>query len=331
MILAGGEGKRLWPWCGPDLPKPLLPLGRGGRSLLGATLDRLSGLVDPDRIVLQAAHPLGHRLLDGETRLAQRQWHPEPEARDTGPAIALAMLRVYAQDPQAVVAILPADHRVERIEPMQQALRSAAIAAQAGQLVILGVRPTRAATEFGYVEADQADSSSTLPVQRFVEKPDAARAADFVASGRHYWNAGIFVWRADRFRAALEREAPQLLQSVERYLTHDDITAWRAAPKISIDYALMEKVSDLQLVPLDAGWDDLGGWEAVARLASQDAAGPVRLRPLLGVGADGSIALSVSGDPRPVALLSAGPWLHVDGPLGTLLVPRGSQALLKSL
>ncbi|MFN7964337.1 MAG: mannose-1-phosphate guanylyltransferase [Acidobacteriota bacterium] len=327
IILAGGEGKRLWPWTSAERPKPLLPLGGNGRTLLGATLDRLAGVVDPESIVLQAEAHLGARLLDGETRLGATQLQTEPSARDTGPAVTIAMLRAWQQKPDSVVALLPADHRVLDADRFRSALRRAAEEARLGALVVLGIVPREPSSAFGYVEAIQTQGD-LRDVRRFVEKPNEATAREFVASGRHFWNAGIFVWRADRFREELSRVAPEMLGAVERFLA-GSYGSWSEAPKMSIDYALMEQAEGVRMVPLDAGWDDVGGWEAVGRMAAASDAGPATLCDLRGPGAEGSLAISLLETASPVLLMEPGPWLHVHGSSGTLLARRGSDAALK--
>jgi len=331
VIVAGGGGTRLWPWTGPGLPKPLLPLGGGGRTLLAAGLDRLEGLVPPAAVALQAPAALGACLAASEPRLARGSVLDEPSARDTGPAIALAMRRLLAAAPDAVVAVLPADQRVADETAFRAALAAAAAAARGGALVTLGVVPDHASTRFGYIEEGAPlGGGPARSVVRFVEKPDRATAQRFLAGRCHLWNAGIFVWRADAFWAALERAAPELAGAVAR-VTDGDAAAWAAAPRISIDYALMERTDGIAVVPLDAGWDDVGGWDAVVRLAQAGDAGPVRLVPAAGEAPDGSVVIEI-GEPRVprAVLLGAEPLLVVRGPEGLLVAPRDAADRVKA-
>lgn len=321
VILAGGEGRRLWPWTAPERPKPLLPLGGAGRSLLGATVDRLGAVTEPGTLFLQAEARLGQRLLDGETRLGSDQLLSEPSPRDTAPAVTLTMLRAARWRADAVVGLFPADHRIADPARMQLALDEAAHAARRGALVVFGVAPTRAATEFGYVELEAALASGANRVARFTEKPAPDLAYRFLQSGRHLWNAGIFVWRADRFIAELERVAPDLLAAVTAYLD-GDYAAWERAERGSIDRLLMERATGVEAIPLEAGWDDVGGWEAVARLAQSGDAGPARLRPLRGPGAADSVAITLGEEQGSVLLCEPGPWLLVQTQDGTLLARR---------
>lgn len=331
VIIAGGGGTRLWPWTGPGLPKPLLPLGGAGRTLLAAGLDRLRGLVPPAAIALQAPAALGARLVAAEPRLAPGAVFDEPSARDTGPAVALAMRRLLEDAPRAVVAVFPADQRVADEAAFRAALAAAAETARGGTLVTLGVLPDHASTRFGYVELGAPpDGGAARRVVRFVEKPDRRTAERFLAGGRHLWNAGIFVWRADAFWAALERAAPELAGAVARVVAGDP-AAWEAAPRTSIDYALMERAEGVAVVPLDAGWDDVGGWDAVVRLARAGDAGPARLVPAAGDAPEGSVAIAIGPAPVPRAvLLGEVPLLVVSGPEGLLVAPRDAAERVKA-
>jgi len=331
VIVAGGGGTRLWPWTGPGLPKPLLPLGGSGRTLLAAGLDRLAGLVPPSAVVLQAPAALGARLAEAEPRLALGTVLDEPSARDTGPAIALAMRRLLAAAPDAVVSVLPADQRVADEAAFRTALAAAAVTAREGALVTLGVVPDHPSTRFGYVETGPLlGGGPARGVVRFVEKPDRAAAERFVAGGRHLWNAGIFVWRADAFWRALERAAPDLAGAIAR-VVEGDAAAWEAAPRTSIDYALMERTGGVAVVPLDAGWDDVGGWDAVVRLARQGDAGPARLVPAAGEVPEGSVVIEIGPSRVPRAVvLGAVPLLVVCGPEGLLVGPRDAADRVKA-
>jgi mannose-1-phosphate guanylyltransferase len=331
VIVAGGGGTRLWPWTGPALPKPLLPLGGQGRTLLAALLDRLEGVVAPDAIALQAPAALGARLTAAEPRLPRGAVLEEPSARDTGPAIALAMRRLLSQAPEAVAAVLPADQRVASEPAFRSALAAATEAARGGALVALGVVPDHPSTRFGYVEAGAVRGDGPArEARRFVEKPDRALAEGFLATGRYLWNAGIFVWRADVFWSALERVAPALAEAVERFVA-GEAAAWERTPPISIDYALMERTSGVAVVPLDAGWDDVGGWDAVARLARAGDAGPARLVPVAGEASEHSVVVEIGPARAPRAvLLGTVPLLVVAGPEGLLVAPREAADRVKA-
>ncbi len=260
VILAGGGGLRLWPWTGPRLPKPLLPLGGGGRTLLRATLDRVGPLAG--RVLLQADATVGRRLVGAEPALGPGDLREEPSPRDTAGAVALAMRRALEEDPAGVVGVFPADHRVADEAAFREALAAAAAAAAEGHLALLAIRPTEPATRFGWIELGDPlpGGGPARRVLRFTEKPDRATAERFLATGRFAWNAGMFVWRADAFWRALARHAPEIAGPVEAWATRGDRDAWEGMARLPIDVALLERADDVVAVPLDAGWDDVGSW-----------------------------------------------------------------------
>ncbi len=334
VILAGGGGKRLWPWTGPALPKPLLPLGGGGQSLLSATIDRLEGLTAPGHLRVQASPSLGVVLVAADRRLGPGALGTEPSPRDTAPAIALAMRRILDEDPAAVTAILPADQRVADRAAFGRALERAAAAARAGQLVTLGIAPSRPATEFGYIACggDLAGLDGVRCVERFIEKPNATQVEVFLREDRYLWNGGIFVWQAETFWRALEEHAPGVAGPVARYHETGDRDAWNEAERTSIDYALMERATRVASVPLDAGWNDIGGWEAVAELARAGEAGPAALCEIRGPAAADSLALEIGDQVAgPLVLVGEYALLVVRGPNGTLVTPRQRVAEMKPL
>jgi len=331
LVLAGGRGTRLWPWTGPELPKPLLPLGGSGRTLLRATVERLDGIAPPGELRLLAPRDQAPALV-AELGLDAAAAALEPSPRDTAPAIALAMRRMLDARPEAVVAVLPADQRVADEEAFREALRAAAGAARGGALALLGVVPNRPATGFGYIEPERAArAGEAVPVRRFLEKPDAETARRLVAAGC-LWNAGVFVWRVAAFWQALLAAAPEVAEPVDAFVRSGRIEDWERSPRTSIDYALLERTHGIAVVPLDAGWDDIGGWEAVPRLAERGEAGPAVARPLEGE-PDGSVMLWIGPDPPPPRGLLVGkePLLVVRGPHGLLVAPRAEADRVKRL
>jgi mannose-1-phosphate guanylyltransferase len=245
-------------------PKQFLPLG-GAEPLLVATWRRARRLAPPDRLWVVAPGALGREIRRMLPSLRPDRLIVEPSPRDTAPAIALACATVARREREAVVGIFPTDHVVADAEEFARAVRVAARAASAGALVCLGVRPDRPATGFGYLECARVPRRGrAVPVARFVEKPDLSEARRFVRSGRHLWNAGMFVWKVDRFLGELGRTAPEILDAVRSHLEGED--AWGRATRTSVDYAVMERAERVRVVPLRAGWDDVGSWAAAASL-----------------------------------------------------------------
>jgi mannose-1-phosphate guanylyltransferase/mannose-6-phosphate isomerase len=289
VILSGGAGTRLWPLSRELYPKQLLAL-TGSHTLLQQTVLRLEGLgASAPVIVCNEAH----RFLVAEQlralQVAPRATLLEPCGRNTAPAIALAAhaaLKGSAAGAAAtgpVLLVLPADHLIRDIPAFQQAVRAALSAAQAGQLVTFGVVATRAETGYGYIQRGAAQGAA-FRIARFVEKPNRERALEFLKSGDYYWNSGMFMFRARRYLEELERFAPEIARicaaafrgaKADLDFTRIEAATFQACPADSIDYAVMEKTADAVVVPLEAGWSDVGSWAALHEASDADAHGNV--------------------------------------------------------
>ena len=285
VLLCGGSGTRLWPLSRKSYPKQFSPL-LGDTTLFQASARRLSGdgfaapliLTNSDfRFIV--TEQLAGTGMDAQAILI------EPEGRNTAPAVLAAALWLEKSDPDALMLVAPSDHVVPDPAAFRAAVHAGVAAAGAGQLVTFGIRPTRAETGYGYLELaeDPGDfAARPLRLQRFVEKPDAARAAEMVAAGTYLWNAGIFLFSVRSIIDAFRAHAPDLLDPVQGAVdqARPDLGFVRLAPEpwgqaddISIDYAVMERADNLSVVPFAAGWSDLGGWDAVWRETSRDARG----------------------------------------------------------
>jgi mannose-1-phosphate guanylyltransferase len=274
VILAGGTGERFWPASRAARPKPLLALERG-RTLLSAALERARRVAGPRRVWLVCGreHAAAMRRAAG---LPAARVLVEPVRRNTAMAIALAAHRIAARDPDAVLAVLPADHRIGDAAAFRSALRRAARAAREGVLVTLGVRPTRADPGLGYIALGAPVGSphgGLHRVRRFVEKPSAGRARRFLESGAYLWNAGIFVFRARAILEEIDAHAPELgdAMSVLRQASPRGrpgseaglARAYRAARPISIDHAVLERSRRVWCLPVSFAWSDLGTWQSL--------------------------------------------------------------------
>ncbi len=272
VILAGGSGVRFWPLSRRRRPKQFLPLA-GEISLLRATFERLLPVVPAERVWVVTGARLVAMVRRELPELSRGHVLVEPSARNTAPAIHLAALRAAAEDPDAVLLVVPADAWVPRAAPYRRALSAALRAAEAGdRLVLVGVEPTRAETGYGYIEpGDSLGRGGLRAVRRFVEKPSAPRARRFLAGGRHLWNCGIFAWRAGVFREAVERHLPDLAVAFDglpggRPAARGLERAYAAAPSISVDHGILERASNVAVIPGGFPWDDLGSWGALERL-----------------------------------------------------------------
>ena len=306
VILSGGAGTRLWPLSRELYPKQLLAL-TGTRTMLQQTALRLEGLgAAPPVIVCNEAH----RFLVAEQlrqlKVAPRAIVLEPVGRNTAPAIALgahaAVKGLTADSPDPVLLVLPADHVIRDIPAFQRAVRLALPAAEQGQLVTFGIVPTAAETGYGYIQRGAA-SGALHRIARFIEKPDAKRAGEFVKSGDYYWNSGMFMFGARRYLTELARLAPQMARVCEAAFAsaRSDLEFTRIAPESfadcpsdSIDYAVMEKTADAVVVPLAAGWSDVGSWASLAEAVEADARGNVAHGDVISEDSDGNYLHSES-------------------------------------
>jgi mannose-1-phosphate guanylyltransferase len=294
VILSGGVGSRLWPVSREAHPKPFMRLA-DGESLLQKTFLRAAALPGVQEILTVTNRELYFKTAD-EYRPVNRSgvalgYILEPFGRNTAAAIAAAALDLSAtHGDDALMLALAADHLITDTQAFEAAVRIAADLARQGHLVTFGIRPEHPETGFGYIEA----ASEALPpsglggfkVQRFVEKPDLDRAREYLASGRHFWNSGMFCLRVGTLLEELKRHAPDVLQTVDRAVEcarkssgdglrtlEFDAASFDAVPDISIDYALMEKSAHVAVVPCDIGWSDIGSWNALSELTVPDAAG----------------------------------------------------------
>jgi len=275
VLLCGGSGTRLWPLSRKSYPKQFSPL-LGSESLFQASAKRLSGGIYAAPMVLTnedfrfiVVEQLADIGLEPDTILI------EPQGRNTAPAVLAAALHLAKADANALMLVAPSDHVIPDVAAFNEAVQAAAKAAEAGNLVTFGIKPNRPETGYGYLELAAApEGLAPIPqkLMQFVEKPDAARAAEMLAAGNFLWNAGIFLFSVSTIIEAFKAHAPQLIDPVGKAVDGGKVDLgftrlaaepWAQAEDISIDYAVMEKADNLSVVPYASGWSDLGGWDAV--------------------------------------------------------------------
>jgi mannose-1-phosphate guanylyltransferase/mannose-6-phosphate isomerase len=276
LILAGGSGTRFWPLSRRSTPKQLLALD-GEATLLQRTVERLAPLVAAGDVWVCTTAALAEAVAAQLPTVPREQILAEPEGRNTAPAIAWAVAAMPPERRREPIAVLPADHRMADDGEFRAVLAEAAAAAATGRVLALGVTPRWAETGYGYLELADADGAAggLRRVARFVEKPDRARAETFLASGRHLWNGGIFVFRGDVFLDLVERHLPELAEGLAAIAAEPSRLPelYARLPAISVDHGIMEKLDDIATVPLECGWSDLGSWEALAEVLPRDADG----------------------------------------------------------
>lgn len=324
VILAGGSGTRFWPASRRARPKQFLAVA-GDEPLLVATRRRLEGLVPEGRVwVVTAADQASEvrRLLPGARVLA------EPAARNTAAAVAWAALELHRLDPRAVMAVLPADHVVAPAERFARSLAAGArLAARDPVLVTYGVRPTHPATGYGYIESGEVletlGGSEVLRVLRFVEKPDAARAVQFLAAGRFLWNAGIFVWSVDAILGAFERLAPEILEPLRAARDEPALAAaYATIPARAVDVAILERSDAVRTLPIDYTWSDVGSWSSIPEVHSADESGHCAVGGGMLVGVDSRDCVVFAEPGRLTALVGVRDLIVVHAGGATLVCPR---------
>ena len=286
VVLAGGSGSRLWPASRALHPKQFLSIEPSSQStMLQSTLNRLQGLATATPIVVCNEE---HRFLTAEqlrtAGFSDARILLEPASRNTAPAIAIAALAAIEsldQTDDPVLLVLAADHLIQDTARFHECTLAALPHAEAGKLVTYGIVPTHAETGYGYIEKGDADGT-VHAVARFVEKPDAATAQSYLDSGRFLWNSGMFLFRAGRYLEELGRHAPEMLAACKAAMqtSSQDLTftrvaraAFEACPSDSVDYAVMEKTMDAVVVPMNAGWSDVGSWSALWDVSTRDTNG----------------------------------------------------------
>ncbi|WP_134678109.1 mannose-1-phosphate guanylyltransferase/mannose-6-phosphate isomerase [Ectopseudomonas khazarica] len=286
IILSGGSGSRLWPLSRKLYPKQFLAL-TGEQTLFQQTLQRLSieGMQPPVLVSNQEHRFIVQEQLEQIGQQAQLLLL-EPFGRNTAPAVAMAALQLLAEGRDELMLVLPADHVLDDQQAFRQALALATVAAEKGEMVLFGVPANRPETGYGYIlgETDGELPDGVARVSSFVEKPDAKRASEYVESGNYYWNSGMFLFRASRFLEELKQHDVDIydtcLLALERSQREGeqiaiDPATFACCPDNSIDYAVMEKTDHACVVPLSAGWNDVGSWSSIWEVHDKDAAGNV--------------------------------------------------------
>jgi mannose-1-phosphate guanylyltransferase len=351
--MAGGTGTRFWPASRNDAPKQLLRLV-GSATMLWQTLDRLGNIVPNERRMIVTNKRLVNAVREQLPELPASAVVGEPCKRDTAPCIGLAALLVSRNDPDATMVVMPADHVIKSAEKFQAAIQQAAalVDESPGRIVTFGIKPSYPAEIFGYIHrgrglslAESSEQKGTVPflaaptyrVQQFKEKPDAATAKKYVNSGEYYWNSGIFVWRASTILGALRERQPEMLAHLEKIVDAWDTPnhaavferEFTAIKPISIDYAVMEHATDVAVIEAPFEWDDLGGWQSLARLVGSDADGNTIVGTHLGFSTQGTIVRADDG--HLVVTLGVKDCIIVHTPNATLVADKHSEEQIRQV
>ena len=281
MIMAGGSGTRFWPLSRELRPKQFLAIGGDDQTLLEATAERILPMCVWDRLLVVAsghhAQPIRKLLPD----LPRGNLLLEPAARNTAPAVGLAALEVHMRDPQGVLVVLPSDHVIRPAGKFRTLIRAACRAAKSGAIITLGIAPTRPETGYGYIRVgrklEPVGKQPLFDVDCFTEKPDHPKAVSFLQQGGYFWNSGMFVFRADAMLQAIASHLPDLHAGLERVRAASKGKRKRVLSEVfenlnsvSIDHGIMEKVTNIQMLPCELFWSDVGSWAALPEVMQQD-------------------------------------------------------------
>ena len=323
LILAGGSGTRFWPLSRKKLPKQLLAL-EGERSLLQTTLARLAPLITPEKVWVSTTAALAEEVRRQLPEVPEGQILVEPVGRDTAAAIGWTVGSMPPRARRGVIAVLPADHRMDDAEAFRGTLELAArVARDENRILTLGVTPRWPETGFGYLELGEVlePASGLRRVTRFTEKPDASTAQRFFEGGEHLWNAGIFVFVGTVFLKKLSQYQPALARGLDEMASKPRRRAeiYSGLPSVSIDHAVMEKLDDLATLPLDCGWDDLGSWAALWEVLDRDRSGNVERGSVIAVDCHDNLFYAKQGT---VAALGVSGLVVVRTGDAVLIVPK---------
>jgi len=290
VIIAGGSGTRLWPLSRRSRSKQSLKLV-GDRTMFQHAVDRLAPLFKPEQILIVTRQDQSAVLASQVPELPTSNFINEPVGRGTAPAIGLAAIHLQQKDPQAVMAVLTADHYITDAGRLRQALEASIPLARGGYLITLGIKPTSPSTAFGYIEQDPCGGTvqdmKFFRVIRFTEKPPMEVAKSMITSGMYSWNSGMFIWRVDRILEEFKLQMPELyghLLEVKNILGKPNAQEafsriWGQVAEQTIDYGVMEHAKDVLVIPIDVGWTDVGNWSSVSELFPQDQNGNIFIGP----------------------------------------------------
>jgi mannose-1-phosphate guanylyltransferase len=350
-ILAGGSGTRLWPLSTPEQPKQFLKL-TSDQTMLQETVERVRPLAPVDQLYLVTFAAYRPLIAEQLPDLPPTNVVAEPTGRGTAASIGLAATLIAARDPHAVMASLPADHAIADAPGFRQALSFAEALARQGQLVTLGIQPSYPETGYGYIQCgvplDQQEGLTAYVADAFVEKPSRAVAETYLRAGNYVWNAGIFVWRVDRILEEIARYLPVLdsvLGAIGQAAAHSE---GRVTPEVeaavqqvwpclqetvTVDVGIMEKASEIAVIPIEVGWNDIGSWAQVASLHAHDAHGnaAVGLPPDSHVAVASSDVLIYSTTGRLIATAGVSGLVIVDTGDALLVCARGETQLVKQI
>ena len=340
VIMAGGGGTRLWPLSRKRSPKQLLKLV-GGKSLFQLAVERLDGMVDMDHIFVVTIKDQVEMLHEQVPAIPMENYLIEPMPKGTAAVVGFAAEYLRKCDPNAVMAVLTADHVIENTDYFKQLLATAADIAESGTLVTIGIKPEFASTGFGYIQVGaKQELYDAFTVKRFIEKPDEKTAQEYIHSGKFYWNSGMFIWSVKAILAEIERQMPDLsgyIKQVSEKISPDGHVGginhiWKNIEPQTIDYGIMEGARDVTLIPaVDLGWKDLGSWDSLFSILEPDERGNIELAPrVLSINASDCL-IQTTNIEKAVAVIGVEGLIIVDHENTLLICKKGDSQDVKQV
>ncbi len=332
VIMAGGRGERFWPRSRFHKPKQLQAIA-GSETMLQMTVKRMQPLIPLEQIYIVTDQKLEREVKRQLPGLPERNVIAEPVGRNTAAAVGLSAVQIGRLDEDATLAVLPADHLIFDEKEFLACLSiGAKVAREKNRLVVFGIKPDRPETGYGYIKAGGEISEKVYEVETFVEKPDEKTAKKFLASGRYYWNSGMFVWKYSVIMAAIEKHMPRLFTGLQKIRTapkKEVITeVYEKIENISIDYGVMEKAQNRVMVMGDFRWDDIGSWLAMERIWQKDGEGNVSQGKFVGIDTHNSI---IVGDKTLVATIGISNMIVVTTDDAILICPKEKAQEVKKM
>ena len=331
IVLAGGSGTRFWPLSRRHHPKQLITLW-GDKTMIGHALARLElAGIPPEKIFVVCGPHLKDAIATALPHLPPENLVIEPSPKNTAPAIALAMVHAQAQHPEdQVYGVFPSDHFIGGEDRFVHDVRTAGRHAEAGAIVTLGIAPDRPETGYGYIRHDTRQEDGAFGVEAFVEKPDQARALEYLSQGNYVWNSGMFFFLGKTMRAEFKRQMPKLYQAmaqIEAAMDSEEFEsilaqAFEEAPAVSIDYGVMEHAAKVKVIPAHFRWSDVGQWGALPQVREVDAQGNVCEADLVLHEVSQSIFYSSATPPRPIVAAHITGLVVVDTDDALLILPK---------
>ena len=335
VILSGGKGERFWPKSRRDFPKQLLKI-TDNRTMVETTVSRIEPLIPLNRIYLVASEEIKDSLLNVNIGIPHSNYLFEPFGRNTAPAIGLACFNLLKRDSNAIMVVLPADHYIKDNNSFLNYIKKAVEIAKMNFLVTFGIVPVRPETGYGYIESGEEICDDVCKVKKFKEKPSQKKANEFIKKGNFLWNSGIFVWGLKTIMEQFRRFQPLFTKSMERYNELESQTEqkkmlnkiYNETESISIDYAIMEKTSNVAVVRTSFDWDDVGSWSALERLTGKDKYRNIIIGDTVCIDTEDSIIVSEKGV---IGTIGVSNFIIVHTDDATLVLPKEREQEVKEI